>query len=252
MIVTFQSVSGSPGVSVWSVLTLGLWPSEARFDRLAVEADMAGGVMSARYQLEAHTEVLFAEAGHWERGSRLDLSAFASRVADSAWLVPGPKTPESARRLWRTESAAASIAAVAAVDRRVWLFDVGRAMPGSSLDPIMSEAAVAVLFTRGYAEELAKTQRRVRSLKETGAHVIVAVTGSLSHSQEEVTEFLGVGSVSFLPLDERLVEDSREVWQSRRSRRRSVWSAGSTFAGEIADVLAYSPRGVMRVSAEVG
>lgn len=246
----FQSVSGSPGVSVWSVLTLGLWPTDHLTDRVAVEADPAGGVMGVRYQLNAGTDLLIADSARWVAGSSIDMSQFASKVGDGAWLVPGPKTPESTARLWNADGAPVSIAAMAAGDSRVWLFDAGRATPVGQLEPLFSEAAVSVLFTRGAPEELAKTRHRVQALKSTGAHVMVAVTGKTTHSEAEVSEFLGLSSVHFLPGDDQLVDDSRQVWAaSRKGRRRNVWAAGSAFATAIAEVLEYSPRGVMRVEA---
>jgi hypothetical protein len=249
MIGVFQSVSGSPGTSVWSVLTAALWSTdESPPERVVVEADLAGGVMSARYQLASTTDLLMAEAGRWEPSSRIDMSQFAARVADGAWLVPGAKTPESAQQLWRTFNGVSSIATMAASDPRVWLFDVGRSTPDGMLEPLFSEAAVSVLFVRGAAEELARARRRVVSLKSTGAHVMVAVTGACDHRRSEVLEFLGTSHVQFLPDDGRLVEDSRHVWAGRKGRRREIWTAGAGFAAAIAEVFEFSPRGVMRVA----
>lgn len=249
----FQSVSGSPGVSVWSVLTLGLWPSDSPIERVGVEADLAGGVMGVRYQLNSGTDRLMADAARWSPGSKVVLSQFASKVGDGAWLVPGPKTPENAARLWQTQDGASAVATMAAVDQRVWVFDAGRATASGHLAPLFAEAAVLVLFTRGVPEELAKTRNRVQALKATGAHVMVAVTGKMTHSQSEVAEFLGKATVHFLPGDDQLVDDSRQVWSdSRKGRRRSVWAAGSDFASSIDEVLQFSPRGQMRVEAEVG
>jgi len=249
MIAVFGSVSGSPGVSVWSVLTAALWAtSDSAPERVVVEADLDGGVMSARYQLDASTDSLIAEAGRWQRRSRVDMTQFAVKVADGAWLVPGPKTPESAGSLWRTSNGVSSIAAMAAVDPRVWLFDVGRASQDGMLSPLFTQAAVSMLFVRGAAEELARARRRVTLLKSTGAQVMVAVTGACDHPRGEVIEFLGTRHVQFLPDDGRLVEDSRRVWDGRKGRRREIWTAGAGFASAISDVLEYSPRGVMRVA----
>jgi len=251
VIVVFHSVSGSPGASVWSVLAPGLWSSGKEAEHVVVEADLAGGVMGARYQVDAMTDLLMTEARTWSPGSTITPSLFASKVADRVWLVPGPKTPEAATRLWHTESGATSIADMAAVDRRVWLFDVGRATPSGVLGPLFAEAAMTVLFVRGYAEELAKVRQRLVDLRATKSHITVAVTGNCVHSHDEVTEFLGTKHVSFLPDDGQLIEDSRTVWAGRRGRRRGVWAAGAEFTANIDEVLAYSPRGEMRVVSEV-
>lgn len=251
--VVFGSQSGSPGVSVWSVLVAGLWPSDDALERVVVEADVDGGVMGARYRLDAKTDRLIAAAPRWDGdASSVDVSQFSARVSERTWLVPGPRSPDNASRLWRAADGARSVAAMAAMDRRVWLFDVGRARPDGVLGPVFDEAACVVLFVRGAAEELAKIRGRLATLKRTGAHVMVAVTGSTDHSHDEVADFLGSRNVHFLPDDGHLLDDSRQVWSGRRNRRRSVWAAGSALAGAISEVLEYSPRGVMRVdSAEV-
>jgi len=252
VIVVFQSLSGSPGASVWSVLTPALWSDEdPPSEKVTVEADLAGGVMATRYQLDSAIDVLMAEAGGWQAGDTVELSAFASKVGDGAWLVPGPRVPESASQFWHTADGAGSIARMAAADRRLWLFDVGRAAFNGVLSPLFSEAAASVLFVRGTSEELAKARRRIADLPSTGAYVMVAVTGPCIHSHAEVTAFLGTTHVHFLPDDGNLVDDSRKVWAGRKGRRREVWSAGAQFASAIAEVLEYSPRGVMRVEAEV-
>lgn len=252
MNVVLCSVSGSPGVSVWSVLLSGLWPSDQQWERVTVEVDLAGGVMGARYGLDSRTEQLIAAAPRWDGGATsVDAKRFAHRVGEGAWLVPGPKTPDSADRLWRVADAPRSVAAMAATDRRVWLFDAGRAVPAGVMAPFFSESAVVVLFVRGVAEELAKVRSRLRMLKASGAHVMVVVSGRTDHGHSEVIEFLETRAVHFVPDDSQLVDDSRAVWSGRRGRRRSVWVAGSELAGAIAEVLEYSPRGVMRVNAEM-
>jgi len=250
MNVVFGSQSGSPGVSVWSVLVAGLWPTDDALERVVVEADVDGGVMGARYRLDSTTDRLIAAAPRWDGDAlSVDVSQFSARVADRAWLVPGPRSPETAMQLWRAADGARSVAAMGAMDRRVWLFDVGRARPDGVLGPVFNEAACVVLFVRGVSEELAKVRGRMVALKRTGAHVMVAVAGRTDHSQSEVIEFLGTKHVHFLPEDPRLVDDSREVWSGQRSRRRGVWAAGSSLAGAISEVLQYSPRGMMRVDA---
>ena len=252
MNVVFCSQSGAPGVSVWSVLVAGLWPSDEAFERVVVEADIDGGVMGARYRLDSKTDQLIAAAPRWDGdAASVDVSRFSARVSDRSWLVPGPRSPEAATSLWRAADVALSVAAMAAMDRRVWLFDVGRARPHGALRPVFDDAACVVLFVRGAAEELAKVRGRLAALKSTGAHVMVAVTGSTDHGHAEVTEFLGSKNVHFLPDDGHLVDDSRQVWSGRRNRRRSVWAAGSSLAGAISEVLEYSPRGVMRVGSAV-
>lgn len=251
MNVVMSSVSGSPGVSVWLMLLNGLWPSDNALERVGVEADTAGGVMGVRYRLDSKTDLLVAESSRWEGSSAaVEVSRFATKVGEGAWLVPGPKTPESAAKVWRAAGGASSVASLAARDRRVWMFDVGRARPDGELSPLFDDAAVSVLFVRGSAEELTKVRGRIAALKRTGAQVLVAVTGESDHGHGEVTEFLGIPNVHFLPDDGNLVSDTQQVWASRRSRRRNVWEAGSALAGAIAEVLEYSPRGVMRVEAE--
>lgn len=248
VIVVFCSQSGSPGVSVWSVLTAGLWPSDDESERVVVEADLGGGVMCARYRLEARTEELLASVPRWNGVSHsLVLADVAARVESRAWLVPGPVSSEAATRSWRAAGAVASLATVAASDRRVWLFDVGRAEPDGVLAPLFEAAACVVVFVRGASEELARSRSRIAAAKRTGAHVVTAITGSSDHGRDEVSEFLGCSAVHELPGDGRLVEDSRQVWSSQRPRRRSVWAAGSALAGAISEVLTYSPRGLMRV-----
>lgn len=251
MIVILQSVSGSPGVSVWSMLQMGLWPKEEPMERVLVEADTAGGVMGVRYRLDPKTDLLLTEAPRWTGPDPVDVSAFADRVGDGAWLVVGPKTPESSGRLWRSSNGVDSVANLAVNDRRVWLFDVGRSGPDSLMGPLFNEAAVSVLFVRGVSEELTKVRARLARLKDTGAQVMVAVTGRCDHSHDEVKQFLGTRHVFFLADGSSLVEESRQVFAPQKRRRYAAWTAGAEMATAIAEVLSYSPRGVMRVDSRV-
>lgn len=238
---------------MWSVLTAGLWPSDDASERVVVEADLAGGVMCARYRLEPRTEALIASAPRWDGESQpVELADVAARVSDRAWMVPGPTSAATKRRLWQATGAVASVAAMAATDRRVWFFDVGRADPNGVLAPLFDDAVCVVVVVRGASEEIARARGRVVAAKRTGGNVMLAVSGSSDHSRSEVSEFLGCASVHVLPSDDRLVEDSRHVWSSQRSRRRSVWAAGTALAGSISEVLAYSPRGLMRVASSNG
>ena len=251
MIVVFQSLSGSPGASVWTTLGSGLWPSDNPLERVGVEADLDGGVMAVRYQLESKTDLLLAEAPLAEGAGLGDMSLCAHKVGNRAWLVPGPKAPEAVRRRWLAAGGVDSVAQLALRDSRVWMFDVGRASPTGVMAPLFASAAVSVLFVRGSSEELTKVRGRLVELKDTGAHVMVAVTGRLDHREDEVKEFVGTRHVMFLPDDGHLVEDSRQVWSGgKRGRRRGVWVAGSAFMEAIAEVLSFSPRGVMRVEAK--
>lgn len=252
MNVVMASVSGSPGVSVWSVLVAGLWPSDNPLERVVVEADLAGGVMGVRYQLRSKTDTMIAAAPRWDRNAdSVDLRQFADRVGEGAWLVPGPQLPENVERLWRTSEAAASVAAMAARDQRVWFFDVGRGRPDGVLESLFKSATVVVLFVRGSAEELVKVPGRLAALKDSSSRVMVAVTGSTDHAQGDVSEFLGVRDIHFLGDDGHLVDDSRQAWSARRSRRRSVWAAGSALAGAIAEVVEFAPRDLLDSNAEL-
>jgi hypothetical protein len=249
VIVVFCSQAGSPGVSVWSVLTAGMWPSDDVAERVVVEADLDGGVMCARYRLEPRTEELIAAAPRWDRESQpVVVSDFSVRVGERAWLIPGPASSTAARRAWHATGAARSVAAMAATDRRVWLFDVGRAEPDGVLAPLFDEAACIVVFTRGVSEDVARARSRVTAVKRAGGHVMVASTGPADHDRREVEEFLGRTPVHELPADGRLVDDSRQVWSSRRSRRRDVWASGSALAGAVADALVDAHRGSMSIA----
>lgn len=241
MIVAMGSVRGAPGVSSWSMLLAAAWPNDSGFERVVLEADVDGGVAGARYGVgvEPGAQVLVADLRHVGDPS-VPLQTAGRRLDDGAWLVPGPESSESARRLWSADRAATSVASSLNVDDgRIWFCDVGRVIPTSPTMPFVSEAAVTILFCGDQPADLVQIPSRVEVLRGSTAEVAVVVVGSPPYDRGELSEFFGCRRVWVVPAADDVVDISREVWTNRRARRSAVWRAALSLADDVLVPLSY-------------
>ena len=130
---------------------------------------MDGGVAGARYGVGVDPGVLGLVTGlrHAEDPSSA-LESVGRRLAEGAWLVPGPESAEVARRVWSADRAAVSPAAAMARDhRRVWFCDVGRVAATDPTAAFVAESDVTLLFTRDTPADLVQLPDRVGALQRS-------------------------------------------------------------------------------------
>lgn len=240
MIVTLSSSGGSPGVTSWAMLLAAAWPAEYRMERVVLEADLDGGVLGARCEIgiEPGAATLVSSARRIGEGS-LDIESCGRRVSDDAWLVPGPESAEHARPLWSGRNVAASVAAALAADERVWLVDVGRAAPSSSLAPLFEQATMSLVVTRPEHESLVQVPSRVDALRRATGMVGVMVVGKPAFADDELQHFFASNQLWTVENDRSLVDTARQVWSQRRARRSMLWRNAITVAADVADATSY-------------
>lgn len=238
MIITLASVRGSPGVTSWSLLLAAAWPSDVAVERAVLEADVAGGIMGARYGWGVDPGVVDLIAHLRRRDGRTFSVADAGRlIADGVWAVPAPEDGDRLRRTWREE--AAQLADRLAADPRVWLVDAGRVDASSPCLPFVSSSAMFVLVAGGRPDELVSVRQRLAALLPHCAAQGLLVTGSCAHSEDELREFSRVIDLWRTGPSRNLPEAVVLALDDTRARRRSTeWRRALEIAADLARVTA--------------
>lgn len=236
MIITLGSVRGAPGVSVTAMLLAAAWPTP--LERVVLEADLDGGVMGARYGIgvEPGVGALVSALRHDVADDRA-LERAGRRVERAAWLVPGPESAVTARRVWGADRAAARVADVLADDTsRVWLVDVGRSSSRSETAPLFAGAELALVLTRDQPADLVQVPERVADLAAVCRRVGVVVVGSPAYRADELRSFCGVTNLWRVAADPGVVALTQHGWNDRRLRRTPVWRDVVGLAADLADL----------------
>jgi len=236
VIVALTSVRGAPGVSVTAVLLAAAWPTSA--ERVVIEADLDGGVIGARYGVGVEPGVgALVSALRHEVSDELLLDRSARRVADRAWLVPGPESSVTAQRVWGADRAAAQVADALAADRdRVWLVDGGRMAARSATSPLVARADVTLVFTRDQPADLLQVPERVADFAALCPLVGVVVVGAPDYGDDELRAFCGVDHLWRVAAAPDAVALTQRGWNDRRLRRAPVWRDAVALAADLADL----------------
>jgi MinD-like ATPase involved in chromosome partitioning or flagellar assembly len=125
VIIALGSIRGAPGVTSWAVLLAAAWPSAHDVTRVVVEADPAGGVLGARFQIGVEPGLPQFLAGlRRSENPTPDIARCARLVSDQVWVIPAPETGERTRAV--LGSVTDDTARQLATDQRVWFIDAGR------------------------------------------------------------------------------------------------------------------------------
>lgn len=235
MIVALSSLRGSPGVTSWSLLLAGAWPIGV--ERVVLEADGDGGVLAVRCGLGVDPGVaalVAATRRHDAQTGRVTVDAFARRLGDEVWVIPGPESAERAAAVWA--SSADDVAAMAALDRRVWIVDGGRSAAGALAAPFTERAELAVVLTSARQEDLVAVPPRVRSLQGGGAAAVgVLVVGRPGYGLDELRAFFGTGLVWMVRVAGDAALTAPLTLSSRRARRSWLWREAVDVAAAFAE-----------------
>jgi MinD-like ATPase involved in chromosome partitioning or flagellar assembly len=233
MIVTLASVRGSPGVTSWSLLLAAAWPARDGRDRVVLEADLAGGVLGARYGLGVEPGAVSLIASLRRTDGDIPVAEHGRCVGEHIWLVPGPESGEQAGPVWA--GTAETVASRLAADERVWLVDAGRLDAGSVILPLAVASKMVVLVCRSGPEDLVQVPSRVAALAAHTANVGVLVVGRVSYSIEELREFFGSPTVCTVGKTDDLPALASGVLAPGRARRTWVWRRALEAAAGIAE-----------------
>ena len=144
MLIAATSISGSPGVSAWSLLLAASWPGDDPRNRILVEADTSGGVLAVRYGLSPNPGIVELISNVRQGvGLRETLEASGRRLGEKLWAVP---TPGNADTAWPILFRMGSLGAALSEGDDIWFVDCGRWWPTSPGVGITSEADLNLIF----------------------------------------------------------------------------------------------------------
>ncbi|MDH3681574.1 MAG: hypothetical protein OEV40_16680 [Acidimicrobiia bacterium] len=231
MLLTISSVRGSPGVTSWALLLAAAWPPGAPDERVVLEADCAGGVLGARYQLGVEPGAVSLVSACRRADDTLTLDHHGRLVADGLWVVPGPEVAERAVPVWT--SGATDVAGVLRKDDRLWLADVGRAGPESPVQDLIRSSVANVVVSGPSIEDVVQVPARVAALSAS-APTGVVVVGRCDFAEDELHRFFGGRALWAVPTADRLPELAMRAVQGGRARRSASWRAATEVASDLA------------------
>jgi len=201
VIISVASRRGSPGATLLACLLAQCWPAEDTSDdgtaafgrRYVLEADVAGGVLAARWQ---HTRPLAWEPGLLElAASRSTLSselldAHSQPLTGSVRLLPA--RPQSAQVAAALNNFGAAGADALSALRELVFVDCGRLVLGSPAMALARASALTLLVFRPTLEEVQAVLVAVSELQSEGMSVGLVSVGDKPFHPREVQEHAGV------------------------------------------------------------
>jgi hypothetical protein len=240
MIVTLGSIRGAPGVTSWAVLLAAAWPPEFQIERVVLEADPAGGVLGARYELGVEPGVAaFLASLRRNDAELLDVEPFARIVDNHVWVMPGPETGERARAVWVAASDATAMRLAA--DRRIWFVDAGRLEEMNPALKLVDASALTVLVVGPRSEDLVQVPTRVESLRRRCSTIALLVCGKTPFSVDDLQEFSRADAVWCVDARDDLVQSAGLALSGRRARRTWAWRQALDVADHAAALIAPTP-----------
>ena len=234
-LVAFGANRSSPGVTT-ATLALGAVWSRGQAQPLVVEADPDGGVLVARYGLNAHPN-LTELAGRSRVGLRpSDAWDHAQQLPGGLAVVVAHPSAEQTHAALRT--AAPRIAQhLARLEGTDVLLDAGHLGPTSPSVAMLDGAALTLVVLRPRLDEITALSLRLPALREHGPLAAVLV-GDKPYGAAEVASTLGIEVIGVLADDvEGASSLSGGTGGARRWRRsallRSAQKVGEALAGRL-------------------
>lgn len=227
MLVAVVSAKGSPGVTTLGLGLAARWPHP---EAVLVEADPAGGDLSARFGLPHEPGLAAMALAARHRGERQDPVEWWQQLPCGVGVVLAP--PGAAAR--------ASVSALASrgvpllkqlAGERAVVVDAGRWEPESPVGPLLAAADVVLLLARPSLEEIGQAQARAQALRQLAGDVrLVLAAGRSRWPAGEVAAAVGlapagVPPVGVLPQDDRGAGVLAGRLVPRRGWGRSGWSS---------------------------
>ena len=212
ILVAVVSAKGSPGVTTLGLGLAARWPHP---EAVLVEADPAGGDLSARFGLPHEPGLAAMALAARHRDTQQDPVEWLQQLPCGVGVVLAP--PGAAAR--------ASVSALASrgvpllkqlAGERAVVVDAGRWEPESPAGPLLAAADVVLLLARPSLEEIGQAQARARALRQLAGDVrLVLAAGRGRWPAGEVAAAVGLAPAGVLA--GRLVP--------RRGWGRSGWSS---------------------------
>ncbi|QYG94405.1 hypothetical protein HC251_19500 [Iamia sp. SCSIO 61187] len=207
-LVVLGSARGAPGVTTASLLIAG-----AIQGSLLVEADVAGGVLAARYGLGREPGLTTMAAEPSEEHRWQEHAQSAGGVA----VLVGPDAPDAAEALWRGAGLRLGTA-LTRCDADLVVADLGRLGRRS---PLVGAADLILLVARPTIEHLVTLSHHVPRLRDgSRARIGMVLTGRGPYRADEIADALQVEVVGELPDDPAAADALSGARTSGLSRSR--------------------------------
>lgn len=227
------SAHGSPGVTTTALALAATWPEHRRC--LLVEADLCGGVISARYGV-GDTPGVASLAAAARRGGVSDELVWehVQRLPGGLQVLVGPPSPDESHAVLRDIAGELARWAAAQPDVAV-IVDGGRITGRApSIDPLLRTSAVLVV-TRPILEQLRPAGIRVEALQTAGLDASVLLVGDQPYGPTEVASSLHCPVAATIAWDPKTAAVLSGAPGAMRDLRRSpLIRSAATLAADLA------------------
>jgi hypothetical protein len=239
MLVAVTSGRCSPGATSLAVGLAFAFKSITSGPATLIEADPHGGGLLLRFGLPTSPSLatLAGEVGRAESpttvaGHLVDFSGVAT--------LTSPLDPLVAR--WSLDRSVPSLVRVLPTLPGSAVIDLGRLSPDSPAGPLAAGAAVTLMVTRPYADEVQSALYGIRSLRAVGARIGLVVVGDKPYHPAELAELAGIPLIGVLPDDWRTARALAGGHHSpRRFHRSLLWRSIYGIAQELVADLGDTP-----------
>lgn len=230
-VLSLVSAHGSPGVTTTALALAATWPEHRRC--LLIEADLSGGVISARYGVGDSPGVASLAAAARRGGLNNDLVwKHVQRLPGGLPVLVGPPSPDESHAVFR--DIAGELARWAAGEPDVDVIVDGGRITGRTppIAPLLRASAVLVA-TRPTVEQLRPARIRFEALQASGLDVSVLLVGDQPYGPTEVTSALSCPVAGTIAWDPKTAAVLAGAPGAMRDLRRSplIRSAATLAAG---------------------
>lgn len=227
MLVAMVSVKGAPGVTTLAVGLATRWP---RGEAVVVEADPAGGDLSARFGL-AHDPGLAAMAlAARHTRQELEVAGWLQRLPCGVEAVLAAPGAAASASLTALASRGGDLLRALAADRSV-VVDGGRWWPDSPATALVAACDVVLLVARPRLDEVRQCQARVPALAAHGRDVRLVLVGEPeAWPASEIASAVGVPLAGVLQVDRQGAGVLGGALVPRRGWDRDGWRSWTRLA----------------------
>jgi hypothetical protein len=240
MLIAVCSVTGSPGVTTWSVALAARWPQPAR--TVVVECDPSGGSVAARFGLAAAPGLVSLTAAARRDTTAGLLWSHIQPLPGGLPVVVAPAGADYTRAALHTlldsrrQSVSVLRGAAMAADAVV-IVDCGRLDSTSPAVAIAREADRVLLLVRPRVDELTQLAAGLSMVDLWAMRPSLLLVGP-GYSAGEVTRELGVPVVASIPRDDK---GARALCGHAGPRRGPARSRLGQAAHQVATTLSTPP-----------
>jgi len=237
---------GSPGVSTALQLIAAQW-ANAEDVPVVVEADSAGGVLAARYELSL-TPGFVTLAESLRKGETPALLDHAQRLPSGVGCVS--LSPSATAASAQLRSAGPYLGPYLARAPHPVLLDAGTLLPDGKAVSAVSAADHLLWFVRPTREELLVLRHRLAECAQP-ERVGIVLVGDTPYNADQVAEALSVEVLHTLPVDARAAMAVNLGGDDRYLRRSQLSRSCSQLASKLAAELPAPPQRAQAVASVV-